>query len=245
MATGRKRKERRRLRKREADAAMSPNPSGNGSNGDGTSSMTHAEAQVVSRAITENWAGAQRWPTRAERRQLATSIVERGGPQTANLIEKTTLAAHELIEAEDPKVRGIGMRVAAMMERQNQADDRMREDANKPAAQQVVVVNVNAGESVREVINHDPNYAAYLEQQQLGIVNHEHESTRGTEGDGDDPDGRSSGNGTDGADGQLAATGDAAAVGEDSDSGGVSSPTAHSTVEPVGDGHADGYGWDS
>lgn len=143
MATGRKRKERRRLRKREAEAAKSQNPEENGAG-----QITRAEAQVVSRAITENWAGAQRFPTRTPRKELAKVVETRGGPQTQSLIESTALAAHELIESNDPFVRGIGMRAVVAMERLNQTDDRDAKGINQdfplsPENAPIVPVQVN------------------------------------------------------------------------------------------------------
>lgn len=76
-----------------------------------------------------------------------------------------------------------------------------------------VAVAVNAGESVREIIQHDPQYAIFLEQQQLGQCD------------------------------QLEAISHPAPVGQNGFAGGVHGAASSAAVEPGRNGHHHGNGW--
>ena len=81
------------------------------------------DARMVARAIENGWINPPRWETQKPKQQLIEEIKQRGD---VTLAQRATLAVHELLEHEDHRPKGIGVRCVVAMERQNQIDDLSR-----------------------------------------------------------------------------------------------------------------------
>lgn len=150
---------------------MAENPGGPGGHSERAESQLTGirDARLERRAIREGWGGrSQRWKTDATPEEL------RALGQSMTLKDRLVLAVTTDAVSNDARIRQIAVRSGIVMEGQNQADEHLRmrlaneaEHGHGDVNVNVVGVQVQSGDVVREVLHSDHEYLSYLRSKQL------------------------------------------------------------------------------
>lgn len=94
--------------------------------------------------------------------RLKARAMRRRWPTTRRMRKRCVEQVEEMVESENPTLQIEGVTLALRMEGQNQKDD-----IEPPKSVVNVGVQVNIGETVRQVLKDDPEYIDYLESKRL------------------------------------------------------------------------------
>jgi len=78
------------------------------------------ENRMLFRMLKSGWGGEERWKTHIPKQEIIEGIRKRGD---ITAVEQALISAFRMMESDDPRKMGIGMKLIAIVERQNQLDE--------------------------------------------------------------------------------------------------------------------------